>query len=89
MTVTPEMVRTAARVLQISETEAREHCLEVPGHPVGRFWSPIRGGGAVIVGSDLSYLKVTGQTIGPLEAIDAYLAGARTQDPPTVEAVQG
>jgi hypothetical protein len=78
MTVNSQLTQTAARILDISVSEAESNCKEIPDHSVVQFWNPARGGAAIIIGQDMTYLRYSGMT-GPIQALERYLAGERTR----------
>jgi hypothetical protein len=78
MVVDSEFIQTAAGILGISEEAAASNHEEIPEHAVVQFWNPGRGGAAIILGPDMSYLRYSGMT-GPIEALERYVAGERTE----------
>jgi hypothetical protein len=73
------MIATAAKVFAISEDQAETNSADIPDQDLSRFWSPVRGGGGIIIGADLTYL-LYGPQATTQQAIEAYLSGLRTED---------
>ncbi len=75
--ITAEMIQAAAQILKITEGEAAEYSREIPEHSLGQFRTGARGGGTIIMGPDLSYIRF-GSMTAPIEALERYLSGERT-----------
>jgi hypothetical protein len=70
---------TAARLLGLRFNDAARNCRPLPEEAATHFWNPVRGGGAVIVGVDGTYLHANSPTTWE-QLVSAYTSGRRTTE---------
>lgn len=71
------MLLAVAQILNISIDDAKIYKKEIKDKEAIYFWNPIRGGGAVIVAKDGSYLYAV-SAINFDEHLKSFLSGERT-----------
>lgn len=71
-----EIIETAASVMRVSVSDARDHYKKIDGLDAYYFWNPIRGGIAVIIDDKGEKLAAT-SSISFNKHLQAFLDGKR------------
>ena len=74
---TEKLTAIASKILNISIDTASKNNKHMPEIDALYIWNPIRGGAAIIIGSDETFLYAT-SSVSPEEHVQVFAAGERT-----------
>lgn len=72
-----ETIGTAARILEIPVEDAQKNAKYLPNYNAVYFWNPIRGGAAIIIEPNGSFLYAI-SSVGFDDHLKAFLRGERS-----------